>query len=341
MSSLSVHATPAAVSAQLLEAAAAAAGLQQYPPACLYVLATPIGNFADLSLRAIHVLTQLDALACEDTRVTAPLLQRLGLSVPLLAVHEHNEAEAAGRVIELLRQGQRVGFASDAGTPAVSDPGARLVAAVRAAGLRVMPLPGASSVSTVLSAAGAWLQGAGADGAAEGYRFAGFMPAKGAVRAQAVARAVAEPAACVLFEAPHRIRTLAEELAAEQARQGRSRQVTIGRELTKQFEQIETLAVVDLPGWLAAESDRCRGEFALVLHPIPLAPDSALEQGDAQAQRWLKQLMPLLPLRQAVDLIAETLPAPRKRVYQLALALREAEEAAAAETPEDDGPGAG
>lgn len=143
------------------DAAAAAAGLQQYPPACLYVLATPIGNFADLSLRAIHVLTQLDALACEDTRVTAPLLQRLGLSVPLLAVHEHNEAEAAGRVIELLRQGQRVGFASDAGTPAVSDPGARLVAAVRAAGLRVMPLPGASSVSTVLSAAGAWSQGGG------------------------------------------------------------------------------------------------------------------------------------------------------------------------------------
>jgi len=321
----------ASTSALLLDAAAAAAGLQQYPPACLYVLATPIGNFADLSLRAIHVLTQLDVLACEDTRVTAPLLQRLGLSIPLMAVHEHNEAEAADRVIGLLRQGKRVGFASDAGTPAVSDPGARLVAAVRMAGLRIMPLPGASSVSTVLSAAGAWRQGAGADAGAEGYRFAGFMPAKGTVRAQAVARAVAEPAACVLFEAPHRIRTLADELAAEQARQGCSRLVTIGRELTKQFEQIETLAVAELPGWLAVEPDRSRGEFALVLHPIPLAPEDAQEQGELEAQRWLQRLLPLLPLRQAVDLVAEALPAPRKRVYQLALALREAEENAAAD----------
>jgi 16S rRNA (cytidine1402-2'-O)-methyltransferase len=310
--------------ALLVHAAAAAAGLQQYPPACLYVLATPIGNFADLSLRAIHVLSQLDALACEDTRVTAPLLQRLGLSVPLLAVHEHNEAEAAERVIGLLRQGQRVGFASDAGTPAVSDPGARLVAAVRADGLRVMPLPGASSVSTVLSAAGAWKPGAAADAAAQGYRFAGFMPAKGSARAAAVTRAMAEPAACVLFEAPHRIRTLADELAAEQARQGQLRQVTIGRELTKQFEQIETLAVSELAAWLSAESDRCRGEFALVLHPVPEESGGAEEQADADAQRWLVRLLPLLPLRQAVDLVAEALPAPRKRVYQLALALREA-----------------
>ncbi|MBN8494999.1 MAG: 16S rRNA (cytidine(1402)-2'-O)-methyltransferase, partial [Burkholderiales bacterium] len=129
----------------MLRAAAAAAGAQQYPAGTLYVVATPIGNLADLTLRAIHVLATVDALACEDTRVSAGLLRHLGLDKPLLAVHQHNEAEAAAPVLQRLEMGQRVAYVSDAGTPAVSDPGARLVAAVAAAGHRVLPVPGASS----------------------------------------------------------------------------------------------------------------------------------------------------------------------------------------------------
>jgi precorrin-3B methylase len=137
-----------------LDAARAAAGMQHYPESALYVVATPIGNLADISLRALQVLQLVDAIACEDKRHSQPLLRQYGIDKPLLAVHEHNEAQAAGLVIERLQRGERVAYVSDAGTPAVSDPGARLVAAVRAAGLTVMPLPGASSVTTVLSVAG-------------------------------------------------------------------------------------------------------------------------------------------------------------------------------------------
>ncbi|MEY8879225.1 MAG: SAM-dependent methyltransferase, partial [Leptothrix sp. (in: b-proteobacteria)] len=146
--------TDIALSSLLLQAAAAATAGQQHPTATLYVVATPIGNLADLSLRAIHLLSQVDALACEDTRVSAVLLQRLGLHKPLIALHDHNESEATPAIVGRLARGERIAYVSDAGTPAVSDPGARLVAGVRAAGFRVLPLPGASAVVTALSTAG-------------------------------------------------------------------------------------------------------------------------------------------------------------------------------------------
>ncbi|TAF81872.1 MAG: 16S rRNA (cytidine(1402)-2'-O)-methyltransferase, partial [Curvibacter sp.] len=171
-----------------LQAAQDAAGSQNHPTATLYVVATPIGNLADISLRALHVLGLVDALACEDTRHTQQLLRAYGLERPgaqLLAVHQHNEAEAAQGVIERLTQGQRVAYVSDAGTPAISDPGARLVAAVRAAGHRVLPLPGASSVVTVLSASGMTGE--------QGFVFAGFLPAKAVERHSAVQALAAEP----------------------------------------------------------------------------------------------------------------------------------------------------
>lgn len=290
-----------------LQAAADAAGAQQYPPATLYVVATPIGNMADITLRAIHVLGLVDAVACEDTRVSAGLLQRLKLHKPLLAVHEHNEGSAAQGVIQRLAAGERIAYVSDAGTPAVSDPGARLVAAVRAAGHRVVPLPGASSVVTALSAAG--------DSAAAGFAFHGFLPAKGSARSQALARAVAEPLACVLFEAPHRIEALADALATACP----ERRVSICRELTKQFEQIDTTSCAALPAWLALDADRCRGEFVLVLHALPaVAADAA--GPSASAERLLLTLLAALPLRQAVDLAAEACELPRKALYQRALA---------------------
>jgi len=163
----------------LLRAAASAAGAQQYPAGALYVVATPIGNLADLTLRAIHTLSIVDTVACEDTRTSSTLLRHLGLDKPLLALHEHNEAQAASRVCALLARGQRVAYVSDAGTPAVSDPGAALVQAVAAAGHRVVPIPGASSAVTAVSVAG--------DTRAAGFEFLGFLPSKGSERRAALA----------------------------------------------------------------------------------------------------------------------------------------------------------
>ena len=184
--------------ASALKAAREAAGAQNYPQGALYVVATPIGNLCDISLRALHVLELADAIACEDTRHTQALLRALGLDRPsggLIAVHQHNESEAAQQVLARLQAGQRVAYASDAGTPAVSDPGARLVAAVHAAGLRVIPLPGASSVTALLSAAGI------DDSAAAGFVFAGFLPAKTTERA-ATLQALQQQARAVEVWAP-------------------------------------------------------------------------------------------------------------------------------------------
>jgi 16S rRNA (cytidine1402-2'-O)-methyltransferase len=290
-----------------LNAARDAAASQHYPQGALYIVATPIGNLADITLRALHVLQLADVVACEDTRHTQALLRAFGIdkaAAQLLAVHQHNESEAAQAVIERLQQGQRVAYASDAGTPAVSDPGARLVAAVRGAGLRCIPLPGASSVTAALSVAGAMAD----DGA---FVFAGFLPAKAGERDAAVGRLAQEPRAAVLLEAPHRIVALARSLAVLG-----TRPVTVGRELTKQFEEIATLPCADLPSWLAADAQRTRGEFALVLHCAPPAP-----QGDDSA-RVLALLLQELPLKTAVKLAAEITGAARNELYEAALKLK-------------------
>ena len=234
--------------------------MQHYPEATLYVVATPIGNLADITLRALHVLQLVHAIACEDKRHTQPLLRQYGIDKPLLAVHQHNEAEAAGLVVERLQRGERVAYVSDAGTPAVSDPGARLVAAVRAAGFKVMPLPGASSVTTVLSAAGV-TRAEGGEGSGSSFVFAGFLPSKAGERDQAIQLLQADPRAAVILEAPHRIEALARAMAILQGRL-----ITVGRELTKQFEEIATLPAQDFAAWLDAGPQRTRGEFALVLH---------------------------------------------------------------------------
>jgi len=293
--------------ASALAAARDAAGSQHYPQGALYMVATPIGNLADISLRALHLLQLADAVACEDTRHTQQLLRAYGIDkagAQLLAVHKHNEAEAAQAVVQRLQAGQRVAYASDAGTPAVSDPGARLAAAVRAAGLRTVPLPGASSVTSALSVAGA----VAGDGA---FVFAGFLPAKAGEREMAVRALAQEPRAVVLLEAPHRIEALAQSLAALGARE-----VTVGRELTKQFEQVHTLGCAGLPAWLAQDPQRQRGEFALVLHPAPAAAQ------DGGGLRVLQLLLPELPLKTAVKLAAEITGGSRNELYDAALKIK-------------------
>ena len=293
--------------ATALKAAREAAGAQHYPQGALYVVATPIGNLADVSLRALHLLELADVIACEDTRHTQTMLRALGLERPaggLIALHQHNEEEAAGQVLARLAQGQRVAFVSDAGTPAVSDPGARLASRVQQAGHRVVPLPGPSSVTAVLSVAGAW-------GDVPGFVFAGFLPVKAGERASAVQALAQEPRAVVLLEAPHRIGDLAQALAALG-----SRPLTVGRELTKQFEQVHTLACEELPAWLAADAQRSRGEFALVLHPWSQA------QARDDGQALLALLLEELPVKTAVRIAAQASGASRNALYEAALKLR-------------------
>lgn len=298
----------------LRQAAAAAAGGQQYPAATLYLVATPIGNLADLSLRAIHLLGLVDALACEDTRQGGSLLRHLGLHKPLIALHQHNEREGSAAVIARLAAGARVAYASDAGTPAISDPGAVLVQQVVAAGYRVLPLPGPSSAVTALSVAG--------DTAAHGFAFTGFLPTKAGERRSALQGVLAiEGQSQVVFEAPHRI----VELTALLAELAPERRVTVCRELTKQFESIHTAEAASLPAWMAADAQRQRGEFVLVLHAR--APEAAADDAlPAEALRVLALLAAELPLKQAVALAAQISGAPRNRLYDAALALKRAAE---------------
>ena len=287
------------------------------------MVATPIGNLADITLRALHVLQLADAVACEDTRHTQSLLRAYGIdkaSAQLLAVHQHNEAEAAQTGVQRLQQGQRVAYVSDAGTPGVSDPGARLVAAVQGAGLRAVPLPGASSITTALSAAGAVAH----SGEQGGFVFAGFLPVKNAERATVIQKQLAsEPRCVILLEAPHRIGELALALAVLG-----DRPVTLARELTKQFEEITTQPAQTLAAWLGAAPQRSRGEFVVLLHPVPVASD------DADPLRVLRLLVQELPLKTAVRLTADITGAPRNVLYDTALAWKRSEAAGNDESAE-------
>jgi len=302
----------ASVYGKAFQAAREAVGPQNHPASTLYVVATPIGNLSDITLRALYVIERADTLACEDTRHTQQLLRAYGLdrsSAHMLAVHQHNEVEAAAQVIARLAQGQRVAYVSDAGTPAISDPGARLVAAVAAAGYRVMPLPGASSVTTLLSAAGMTGEG--------GFVFTGFLSSKATERQRAVEILQSESRAVVLLEAPHRIEALAQALVCLG-----TRFITVGRELTKQFETVHTVEAQKLPAWFAENADHVRGEFALVIHALEKPKQDSSEALDASSMRTLKLLLTELPLKTAVKLTSEITGASKNVVYDTALSLK-------------------
>ena len=275
------------------------------PPA-LYVVATPIGNLGDITLRAIDTLKCADRVAAEDTRVSGQLLAHLSISKPMVSIREHNEREAANKVIAWITAGEAVAYVSDAGTPAVSDPGARLVAAVRAAGLVVVPIPGASAVTTALSAAGVesgtWL-------------FHGFLPPKAGARRTQLQTLAALPSALVFYEAPHRIE---ETLADMAAVLDGARAVTLARELTKRFETIVTLPLRDAPAWLAADPNNVRGEFVVIVHP----PAAAAAVVDAEAMRVLDVLLAELPPTLAARLTSKITGRSKADLYKMTLALK-------------------
>jgi 16S rRNA (cytidine1402-2'-O)-methyltransferase len=279
---------------------------QTYPSATLYVVATPIGNVTDISLRALHVLSLVNAVACEDTRNTATLMGRFGLHKPLIAAHQHNEREAAQMLISRLQAGERIALVSDAGTPAVSDPGARIVDAVRAAGLRVLPLPGASAAVTALSASGL---------VNDQFYFVGFLPAKAKQRENFLGTLRSVTATMVFYEAPHRILDCASALAAAFEP---TRQVVFARELTKMFEEIHRCPLSEAEAWIKADGHREKGEFVVLLEGAALADD----ENDAEADRILQILLAELPVKQAAGLAAQITGRKKNALYDRALELK-------------------
>jgi 16S rRNA (cytidine1402-2'-O)-methyltransferase len=270
----------------------------------LFVVATPIGNLGDLSARALETLTHVDLVACEDTRTSRALLARYNIRVRSVALHQHNERAASAALLSALNAGQDVAIISDAGTPGLSDPGAWLVAAAHAAGLRVVPIPGPSAATAALSAsgfvAGPWL-------------FAGFLPASASARRRALDE-FDLPWPIVFFEAPHRVRATLEALAE---RFGATRELLIARELTKKFEELARLPLAEAAAWLDSDPNRERGEFVLVLGPRARADDSR-----AAGERVLELLLaavPTLAARDAARLAARITGAPRNALYTRAL----------------------
>jgi 16S rRNA (cytidine1402-2'-O)-methyltransferase len=272
-------------------------------PGTLYVVATPIGNLRDIGLRALDILKSADLVAAEDTRVTAGLLSAYGISAKLFSYREHNEQAASAALIERLRAGQSVALVSDAGTPAVSDPGAVLVKAARAAGLPVEPIPGPSAVATALSAAGLtegrWL-------------FHGFLPHKAGERRRELEKLAALPQHLVFYESPHRLLEAVADLAAVL---GGERRLFIARELTKRFEEFHECALAEAVDWLKGDENRQRGEFVLIVSGFPPVADNGLEEG----RRVLGILLEELPASQAARLAARLTGLKKNALYDLAL----------------------
>ncbi len=275
-------------------------------PGTLYVVATPIGNLGDVTLRALEVLRGADVIAAEDTRVTSKLLNRHGIAGRLIAVHEHNERRAADTVAGLLADGKAVALVSDAGTPGIADPGARVVAAARAAGHAVVPVPGANAAAAALSASGF---------EAGRFLFCGFLPARAAERRRVLAGLAGERALMVFYEAPHRIADCIADLCAAF---GGTREILIARELTKLHETLHRCRLEAAGAWLQGDDHRRRGEFVLVVEGAP----EAAQQASACAEAVLKVLLGELPLKQAVALAVKLTGGNRNELYGLALKLK-------------------
>lgn len=284
---------------------------QHWPAASLYVVATPIGNLGDLSLRAWRTLRRVDVIAAEDTRASRVLLDAWDVGTPLLAAHRHNEAAAAQTICERLGQGQSVALISDAGTPAVSDPGSRIVAAVAAAGFRVVPVPGASAAVAALSVSGATSDENPA------FAFAGFAPPKATARERWLRQWAALPAPVVFYEAPHRLAATLRDLVQLCTPQ---RKLTVARELTKRFEEIVTLPMSDVMDWLGQDSHREQGEFALILHAQSVQADDAETATGIDTQTLLDVLLETVSVRDAARIAAKLTGQSRDTLYKQALA---------------------
>ena len=279
---------------------------QRFPESALYVVATPIGNIADVSLRALKVLSLVDAIACEDTRNTGLLMSRLGLSTPLFSAHQHNERESAEKIIVRLRKGERIALVSDAGTPAISDPGTRIVDAVIDAGFSVIPIAGACAGIAALSASGLMT---------DEFYFVGFLPSKTSQRAQLLSRLTSTRATLIFYEAPHRILESAQALA--NALDG-MRRVVVAREISKLFEQIHRCQLSELHDWLAQAPEHQKGEFVLLVEAAVVSDEPDL----SEAARVLTILLEGNSVSQAAALAARITGLKKNALYDLALKMQ-------------------
>jgi 16S rRNA (cytidine1402-2'-O)-methyltransferase len=281
---------------------------QDLPAGALYMVATPIGNLGDITMRALHVLNAVDGIACEDTRHSAALLQQFGIHKKCIALHEHNEMGGAQTVIQHLAQHERWAYISDAGTPGVSDPGARLVDEVQKAGFRVVPIPGASAVSSAVSIGGAVLLNS------EGrFQFLGFWPNKSKERDALIHDIRSSAKTSIFFESPHHIK---ETLLVLANALEPGRQVVVGRELTKKFEQIISVRASEIPQWLEAASS-LKGEFVILVAGRPASADEAPEH--ASLLLWANALSPYLGSKEIAAVLAQALGLSKKEAYQIAL----------------------
>ncbi|MBR0566682.1 16S rRNA (cytidine(1402)-2'-O)-methyltransferase [Azoarcus sp. L1K30] len=271
----------------------------------LYVVATPLGNLGDISTRAKGILAAVDVIAAEDTRHSQRLLDACNVRTRAVALHQHNEQRAAAQLVEWLAAGQHVALISDAGTPAVSDPGAKTVARVRAAGYPVVPVPGACAAVAALSVSGF------AEG---GFRFVGFLPPKSGARRAALSALAGDRDALVFYEAPHRVQECVADMLDVF---GPAREILIAREMTKLHEEIARMPLVETGAWFDADSNRVRGEFVLVVDGAPLP-----EGLGAEAERVLDLLLAELPVKTAARVAAEITGAPKNALYARALALK-------------------
>jgi len=281
---------------------------QDLPAGALYIVATPIGNLGDITMRALHVLNAVDGIACEDTRHSAALLQQFGIHKRCLALHEHNEMGGAQTVIQHLAQNERWAYISDAGTPGVSDPGARLVHEVQKAGFRVVPIPGASAVSSAVSIGGSVLLNS------EGrFQFIGFWPNKIKERDALIHDIRSSAKTSIFFESPHHIKetllVLANALEPD-------RQVVVGRELSKNFEHIISVRASEIPQWLESASS-LKGEFIILVAGRPASADEAPEH--ASLLLWANALSPYLGSKEIAAVLSQALGLSKKEAYQIAL----------------------
>ncbi len=279
---------------------------QDYPTSALYVIGLPIGNFSDITLRALWVLSICDVIAAEDTRETGKLLQKFNLSADIFSLHQHTEQQGAVKVLNLLREGKRVALVTDVGTPAISDPGAKVVALVREQGFRVIPIPGPCAVVTALSAAGM---------AVGGFIFHGFLDGGAVERIKMIEELCKTGRTFALYEAPHRIVKLAEELAKTVPS---NRKVVLARELTKKFEEIRTFqSAADIPEWFAKHPPK--GEFVIIVNAEDRNKASEL---DDISERWINALLPHLPTKVLSDVAGEVTGIPKKQIYRKIIALK-------------------
>ena len=284
------------------------AGLQSQtlPDATLYIVGLPIGNAADITLRALWVLAGVDIIAAEDTRETKKLLERFSINVPTVSVREHNEIAQSHMIIERLQKGEKVAMVTDAGTPAVSDPGARLVREVIRHGYRVIPIPGPSAVVTALSAAGL---------EPTGFHFVGFLPPQAKARRDQLRSLLGQKDSFVLYEAPHRIKDVLKDLATLAQPQ---RRIVIARELTKKFETFTVLTVQELSEWL--KDYEPRGEYVIL---VDMAPNSEVLELREKDQKWIRVLAQAMPSSKAAATAAKILGCSRDDIYQWLLAQKD------------------